>query len=81
MVLANYYLLLSYTGGFPADVIYIHNKSAGINLEIAFRVIALQYSTAEFLHNGSHILAASDIVNSQCLQVCLMLYLYCLMCV
>ena len=49
-------LILSYSGGFPADVIYIHNKSAGTNLEIAFRVIALRYSTAEFLHNGSHIL-------------------------
>ena len=37
-------------------LLYIHNKSAGTDLEIAFRVIALRYSAAEFLHNGSHIL-------------------------
>ena len=35
---------------------YIHNKSADTNLEVAFQVIALRYSAAEFLHNGSHIL-------------------------
>ena len=64
-------LILSYSGGFPADVIYIHNKSAGTNLEIAFRVIALRYSTAEFLHNGSHILMPYAVCIIIMFDVCL----------